>query len=1178
MDSNISWEVIDKYFNENPYFLTRHNIDSFNHFMTHKISNVFKSVGGLKVTKEKTQLNQYKYNAIIYIGTKTFDKIYIDKPVITDNLSQEAGLKYRNFYPAEARLKNLDYSSNIYCDVEVDFLIRKGKEKQEWSIIFENDQRIHIGKIPIMLHSGYCLLRNMPSKMLEEMGECPDEKGGYFIINGKEKTIISQERANSNNRLYLKECTGDELKTGSHQITIRSLEEDSYDYPYEVYIRILHDKTIVMTIPYIQSQKIPIFILFRALGIETDKSIIEHILLDTDNSTMNELLRESIYAVGPIYSQEAALNYLSSFLKQEEQSIQRVYDIFHEYLLPHLNNDNSDSESLFRNELENKAFFIGMMVNKLLKFYCGIIPSTDTDSFNNKRVSLPGNELAVLFREYYEILKKQARTEINNLYTFKVEKNLIEFSDIFTHDNFLKIFNPNVIENGLIRGLKGTWGSNSNSGTVHITKVGISQEIERKSFFSPLAQLRRVKLPLSSASMKLIQPHLLHTTQWGMICPIETPDGAQVGIQKHMAISTYITPGSNIKELTTFLFLRDVIQLNNLDPKFIKNSTKIFTNGIWIGIHQRVDQLVNELKLMRRNGIIDMYMSICWNIDTMELHINSHSGRMVRPLFIVENREIRNHSKIKDNSWKVLIGDTGEISLSEYMKLSFGEYKFANESSIEYLDTQEINCSLIAMRSQQLNHNSRFTHCEIHPSLMFGVMGLMIPFAVHNQSPVRNLFGIGQSKQSVGYYASNYQNRMDQTSQLLNYPQKALIETRFPKYIGKLSSLYGINVIVAFASYSGYNQEDAIIFNKSSVEKGMFVSTHFSTYSESIIEGKDDEGCLFGNPLLNEVSNLKTKNDYTKLNEHGIVTKGQKIYEDDVIIGKYQSITDEDGKEKKIDLSINPKKGTQGIVDKSYAYSTNQEMVYKVCLRKEKSPLLGDKFSARHGQKGVMGMLIPASDMPYTKDGIIPDIILNPHCIPSRMTIGQFLECLLSKKACIEGLSIDGTSFLGDLDIDDSIDKTMSSLKYNCYGDEVLYNGMTGRQIECKIFIGPTYYMRLKHIVGDKMHSRGKGINQVMNRQPSEGRARDGGQKIGEMERDVVLSYGIFGFLKESFNERSDKYGLYINNKSGLIESQLNSNKGIDSDSDFSYIGISYSFKLLLQELQAMNIIVRLIT
>ena len=1172
MNSDINWEVIDKYFRENPYFLTRHNLDSFDHFMKHKISSVFKSVGPLKVTKEKTHLNEYKYNADIYIGTRTFDKIYIDKPKIADSLSHEAGMKYRTLYPAEARLKNLDYSSNIFCDIEIVYLIRKGKDKTEWT---QTEEKIQIGKIPIMLHSSYCYLHNMPSKVLEEMGECPDEKGGYFIVNGKEKAIISQERVNSNNRLYLKKCTGDDLKHSSHQISIRSLEEDSYDFPYEIHVKMMNDKTIMISIPYIRTM-IPIFVLFRALGIESDKSIIEHILLTTDNQTMNELLRESIYDVGPFYSQESSLNYLSSFLKQGEQSIQRVYDIFHEYLLPHLNHNENNPDSFFKNELENKAFFIGMMVNKLLKFYCGIIPATDEDSFNNKRVSLPGSELAILFREYYEILKKNAKTEINNLYTFKVEKNLMEFTDMFTNQYFLKIINPNIITSGIIKGMKGNWSS-SGVNTKYITKIGVSQEIERKSFFAPLAQLRRVKLPLSSNSYKLIKPHMLHPTQWGMICPIETPDGAQVGIQKHMAISTYITPGSDINELLNFLFVRDVVQLNNLHPKFIKNSTKILVNGIWIGIHQQVDVLVTELKMMRRNGIINMYVSICWNIDDMELHINSHSGRMVRPLFIVEDQQIRNLAIIQNNTWSTLIGNNEKMSLEEYTKLPPGEHKFKNESSIEYLDTQEINCSLIAMNANQLKSNPRYTHCEIHPSLIFGVMGLMIPFAKHNQLP-RNLFGIGQAKQSIGYYASNYQNRMDQTSQLLNYPQRALIETRFPKYIGKLSSLYGFNCIVAFCSYSGYNQDDSIIFNKSSIEKGMFASTHFSTYSESIIEGKDDEGCLFGNPILNDVSNIKIKNNYTKLNKIGIVTQGQKILEDDVIIGKYQTIIDENGKEKRIDLSINPKKGTKGIVDKSYSYSTNQEMVYKVCLRKEKTPELGDKFSARHGQKGVMGIVIPSSDMPYTKDGLIPDIIINPHCIPKRMTIGQFLECLLSKKACLDGSLIDGTSFLGDENTDESLEEIMSNFKYDKYGDEVLYNGMTGRQMECNIFIGPTYYMRLKHIVQDKMHSRREGINQVINRQPSEGRARDGGQKIGEMERDVVISHGVSSFFKESYNERSDKYGVYINNKSGLIESQYNSNMGINSDSDFSYIGISYSFKLFLQELQAMNIIVRLVT
>ena len=289
----------------------------------------------------------------------------------------------------------------------------------------------------------------------------------------------------------------------------------------------------------------------------------------------------------------------------------------------------------------------------------------------------------------------------------------------------------------------------------------------------------------------------------------------------------------------------------------------------------------------------------------------------------------------------------------------------------------------------------------------------------------------------------------------------------------------------------------------------MFSSKLYSTYSESIVEGKDDEDVSL-EISLNEVSNLKL-NNYTKLNENGIVSQGQKINEDDVIIGKYQTVLDEKGK-KNVDLSINPKELRQLLINPMLKYQ--RQMVYKVCLRKKNTRIRRQIFY-RHGQKRVYGLVLPSSDMPYTKEGIIPDIILNPHCIPKRMTVGQFLECLLSKKATIDGMLLDGTSFLGDEKLDDSLEEIMDKLEYDKYGDEVLYNGMTGRQIECKIFIGPTYYMRLKHIVQDKMHSRREGINQVMNRQPSEGRARDGGQKIGEMERDSIISHGICDFIKE---------------------------------------------------------------
>lgn len=1190
MDLNLEWDVIHKYFTENPYFLTRHNLDSFNDFIKNKISHIIQNVGPLNINKGSIMnSNEKKYNAYIYFGTKTYDKIYITKPEITDKLSIENNLKYRNLYPSEARLNNLCYSSNLYCDMEIEFIIKKGKEDIKKSIFYD---KISLGKIPIMLHSDFCFLKNMPSKVLKDMGECEYEKGGYFIIDGKEKVLISQEKVNANNRLYLKKISindikdyknvsNEEIETKiseedleklkfTHQILINSVDENSYSYPYELKMKIMNSKNILVNIPFInQGQKyIPICVLFRALGIESDKDIINYIFLGSENEEMLELFKYSIYDTGPIYSQELALNYITSFLKDINQSIESCYNVLHKYLLPHLNDT-----KLIRNEYVIKAYFLGLMVNKLLKFYLNKIPKTEEDSFISKRISLPGSELAVLFRDYYMIMIAEMRKGMNRTYTFRVEKGLMNFEEMLDIQYLYKIIDPNIIENGIIRGFKGSWGPPSTTGKIYTSKIGISQELERKSYFSPFAQLRRIKNPISGTALKLVSPHLLHSSQWGMICPLETPDGGQVGIQKHLAISAYISPGYDVSELIRFLYIRNVIQLISLPIDYIKNTTKIFVNGILLGIHQKVHELVYELRHMRRNGILDKYVSICWNIQDMELHLNGYSGRIVRPLFIVENQKIRNEKDIKKNSWSILIGEKNKYSLKEYIDFPIGKFVFENTSSIEYIDSEETNCSLISMNKEQLVLNKYYTHCEIHPSLILGMMALTIPFSKHNQLP-RNIFGIGQAKQSIGYYSSNYQNRMDQTGNILNYPQRPLIETRFTRYFGKLSSLYGFNAVIAFCSYGGYNQDDAIIINKSSVEKGMFISTQFSTYTESIIEGKTDEGTFFGNPLLNNASNISKRFNYTKINDNGIVEEETTIEENDVMIGKYKNIVDIEGKEKIIDVSIIPKKGTKAKVDKSYAYTTKKFMIAKVCLRKTKIPELGDKFAARHGQKGVVGLLIPSCDMPYTKDGIVPDIILNPHCIPSRMTIGQLLECLLSKKAALNGYNIDGTSFLGETE---SIDEIMKKEDFSKYGDEILYNGKTGKQMDCKIFIGPTYYMRLKHITQDKMHSRREGKRQLVNRQPTEGKANDGGQKIGEMERDGLVAHGAFNFIKESFLKRSDDYGFYIDNKTGLIDPIYDKHKGINSNRNISYIHTSYTFKLLLHELLAMNIIIRLV-
>jgi DNA-directed RNA polymerase II subunit RPB2 len=1193
MNDDIIWETIDKYFKQNKYFLSNHNLESYNDFLKNKIISIFRDIGPLNMNKDslKTESNDFRYTAQIYFGTKknNYENIYIDIPTSEDTTEI--------LLPSEARLKNLNYSSNIYCDVEIIITEKSvSKNKPEKTIIFEKTEKIKLGKIPVMLHSDYCILKNKTPEILEELGECIYDQGGYFIIDGKEKIVISQEKKKSSNKLYLslnKEIDKQELFT--HKVSIQSIKESSYDTTIrEMDIKIMNTKNIVVKMPYFNNniyKHIPLFIIFRALGIESDKKIIEIIFnskYELLRPILLDIIKPSIYEAGFIKTQEDALNYLKSFLvlQKKQQSIESVYFFINKHFLPHINNDNDNyndtrTNNGYKNVNEVKAYFLGYMINKLIKFKLGVIKETDPDSLIYKRIEPPGVLMASLFREYYDELRKKLKGKLNDEYTYKVEKKIIEFQEIFTYQNFSKIIDPlsTEIENGLVRGLKGNWNSPKilQTNNTSISKVGISEELDRISIFSFYSQLVRIKNPITGQAAKIPQVHYLHSTHIGVVCPIDTPDGQSCGIRKHKTIMAKITSGiSDIESdlLINFLYKRNVIKLNYSINQFIYNMTKIFVDGVWIGIIKLIEELVLELKQLRRERIIDKYISICWNIKEMELHINGHSGRMSRPLFIVENQNIKNIEYIRNHSWDEMIGNyknnENKLSLKNYIFLPKNSYRFINKASIEYLDIEEINCSLISTNYNFLKNNKYYTHCEIHESLMLSFFGLIIPFSNHNPLP-RNLYGIGQTKQSIGVYASNYYNRMDQTSKILNYPQKPLVQTRFQKYYGELSLLHGFNVIAAFATYGGYNQEDAVIINKSSIEKGLFITTAYSTYSEMRIEGKEDDNFFLGNPTINNSDNIKYNNNYSKLDENGIVKKDEIINDNDVIIGKYISSINEEGQEIIIDNSIIPTKGSQTIVDKSY-------------LRKEKIPEIGDKLSARHGQKGVIGMIVPAKDMPYTKDGIVPDIILNPHCIPSRMTIGQFLECLLSKKGAFEGKIIDGTIFLGDFD---SINNNAEVIKHNentfeKYGNEVLYNGYNGRQMECNIFIGPTYYQRLKQMVSDKIHARREGICQLLTKQPAEGRSRGGGSRIGEMERDSIIAHGISGFLKESFYERSDgkinayPYIVCINKKTGLIDSSIN--KSIDNEKEMSYIKIPYSFKLLIQELVSMNINLRLIT
>ena len=491
---------------------------------------------------------------------------------------------------------------------------------------------------------------------------------------------------------------------------------------------------------------------------------------------------------------------------------------------------------------------------------------------------------------------------------------------------------------------------------------------------------------------------------------------------------------------------------------------------------------------------------------------------------------------------------------------------------------------MIAMRIDDLQDNktycSTYTHCEIHPSMILGVCASIIPFPDHNQSP-RNVYQSAMGKQAIGIYCSNFNMRMDTLAYVLFYPQKPLVTTRSMEFLHFKDLPAGINSIVAIMCYTGYNQEDSIIMNQNSIERGLFRSAFFRTYQTQENQGDKKEEII-------EVPNKETCSGlrhglYSKLDVDGIISPATRVSGDDIIIGKTNKIEKVDMKtsKKKKDISIAMRSSENGIVDQ-VMITTDYDgyKMVKIKCRSIRIPQIGDKFASRHGQKGTIGMTYKQEDLPFTIEGISPDIIVNPHAIPSRMTIGHLIECLASKVASIRGDEGDATPFQ-DVTVD-AISNDLHLLGYQKHGNETVYNGFTGRKMNMMIFFGPTYYQRLKHMVDDKIFSRGRGPVQILTRQPTEGRARSGGLRFGEMERDCMISHGAARFLKERLMDVSDRYRVHVCENCGLI-AQANLQAGsytckLCPQSKICQVYIPYACKLLFQELMAMHIAPKMVT
>ena len=1233
---NISWNLIDKYFSDNPNNLVAHHLESYNEFFNNGINKIFHENNPIRfIETEDEESNSEKRNeCLLYLGGEDGSRVYFGKPVIYDDTHTHY------MYPNDARLRNMTYGTSIHYDVDVEFIYYVGEER---IVHKEQLNKIYLGNFPIMLQSNMCILNKLAKDVRFNMGECRNDFGGYFIINGKEKVIIPQETF-ANNTIYIKKNS--KLDIYSYSAEIRSVSEDASKPIRTTAVKIvspspsLSNNQIVVAVPNVR-KPIPLFILMRALGVISDKDIIKTCLLDIQkNDSYVDLFIPSVHDANKIFTQEIALDYIKFFTKRG--TISGVIEILSDYFLPNVGE---------MNFLE-KAYFIGLMVNKLLKVFTKEEKPTDRDNFAFKRVELSGSLIYDLFREYYLIQKKDIGRKIDEEYYYhrgnykedeeseksrkdkhkikeKGARDVKRYSENSFIDlimvNYKQIFKDRIVETGFKKAFKGNWGSEA-----HTKRLGVIQDLNRLSWNTHISHLRKISLPLD-ASAKVVGPRLLNSSQWGLIDPIDTPDGGNIGLHKHLAISTHITIGSSIYPIIKWLRAYTSMELVlECSPEYLGNTSKIFVNGNWIGVIDKPLELVKMLKLYRRNGIIPTFTSISFNYQNNEINIFTDVGRLTRPIYYIEdgnlsfNREdvteLFTNGKI---TWQQITSGFLEKSDKNFSIKSNKTYDLnelyndigenleriskvleANQSVVDFIDTTESESALIATKEEDFNSNNYYTHMEIDPSFILGVMGNQIIYPEHNPV-VRNSFSCGQSKQAVSVYHSNYQMRIDKMGVLLNYGQTPLIKSRYLEYINNEEQPYGINAIVAIMSYTGYNVEDAILINEGSVHRGLFRTTYFSMYESreenSAISG--NASSKFANIEKNNVIRTKPGFDYSQLDNYGMIKENTALNDKTVVIGKITSNPDD--KDVWIDSSVTPKKGQLGFVDKSFITQGEEGTnIAKVRVREERVPAIGDKMASRAGQKGTLGLIIPEKDMPFAADGTRPDLIINPHAIPSRMTIGQIVESLFGKACTFYGGFGDCTAFQVKGSNYATYGPMLTRAGFHSSGKQLMYNGMTGNQIEADIYMGPTYYMRLKHMVKDKINYRARGPNTNLTRQPVQGRANDGGLRIGEMERDGVLAHGMSYFLNESFMIRGDEYhNMAVCNKSGAIsvynksqnlffslfaDGPISFHTNPDGTQNvkniskfgrsFSILRVPYALKLLIQELEVLNIQMRVIT
>jgi len=1220
-------EIVESYFEQRS--LVNHQLASYNDCIPSSdgmMSRMDRIVRNIRIgTDEPVEDNDggiIKLDVLDKEIVIRMKNIHLGRPTI-----KEANGAEHPATPMECRLRKLTYFSPVYLDFKI---IDEDKPAPEI------EERVHIGNLPIMVRSAQCNLHanhishlcgdadrklspytstedaDRLKELLRRAGEDPLDPGGYFIINGTERVLISMEDLAPNR------VTVEKNKKYAHETEVAKIfsQKDGVRKPLNIEKR--RDGMLMVKIPSAGTTPIPVVLLMRALGMENDKEIFAAIAGPVEAmkytvANINDVKDNEEYGVE---SSEEALQWLEKKFaagQQKEYREARIQNLLDKELLPHLGSSEDNREK--------KAIFLGRIVRQVLEMAITDRDPNDKDHYANKRVRLAGDLIEDLYRVSMQQLARDLKYQLERHHNRKRELRINA------------CLRPDVLTQKIMHALAtGNWVGG---------RSGVSQLLDRTTYLAALSHMRRVTSPLVRS-----QPHFeardLHPTHWGRLCPNETPEGQNCGLVKNAA--QMIDVSEEVAEADVKELLREAGV--DSSPAGWAEGSRIHVNGDIFGLHKNPTKLVNQFKRRRRQGRIRSEVSIRHDSENRDVFINTDRGRILRPLLVLEDGDL-NLSKeslenIRSGEWTfndlVSNGVVEWVDAEEEEDLLVAPRPFdlpmsspennrpINPANVEWLNLGEEQIShanlrvevhmpngesvfeefsvplnyyqedIDALRRKQKRKNLIlvYTHVEIDPQLILGVCASLVPYPEHNSTP-RVTGGTAMVKQSLGLPSANYRLRPDTRMHVMHYPQQSIVGTRAMKTTNFAQRPGGQNFVVAILSHHGYNMQDAVVINRAAVERSLGRSSFIRTYNaeNKRFPGGQEERIEIPGTGLDEIKGLKSWESYTHLERDGLPTPETFLSsvggESSVLVGKTSPprfLEEAHGHflqaQERRESAMMVRHGESGWVDNVYVTeSLDSTLLCRIVVRSEKIPEIGDKFASRHGQKGIIGRLVDEQDMPFTVDGVVPDLIINPHAIPSRMTVAHVLEMVGGKVGAMEGRHIDGTAFSGEKE--DSLRAGLLRNGFAHTGRESMMSGETGEAYEAEIFAGVIYYQRLHHLVSSKLHARSRGRVQILTRQPTEGRARQGGLRFGEMERDCLIAHGASMVIKDRLLDESDGWPLQVCNNSGCGHIAYYDWKRrtpvcpICGDrADVHTVQTSYAFKLLLDEMKSLGVAMRL--